>query len=79
MATKPTPEESAQAILAIFIDSRCKAGEVLAVQNFRGPWFAEGRTSDEFNQGLLFAIEAEWIELSTPTSYRLTQKGFAEA
>jgi hypothetical protein len=81
MATLPTSEESARAILNIFKALNRRPGDVI---QFSGvyPKFNKGRRSEDYWGGIGWLIEEGCVESdSAPNEpprkgYRLTQKGF---
>ena len=81
MTTLPTPQQSAHEILAIFVwHFGLLAGEVLPSNSFSALWQRRGYRPEDFNAGLLYAIESGWLEvLPGGNSYRLTKSGFADA
>lgn len=80
MAKIPTAEESAQKILAIFVQHfNARAGHVLRGNNFMAVVHDYQLTASDFNQGIEFAVEQAWVETPDENSYRLTQAGFDAA
>jgi len=80
MPTRPTPEQCAREILAIFVSHfGLLAGEVLRRNSFLTLWPQRGYSAPDFETGLQFAIESGWLELLPDgNSYRLTRSGFAD-
>ncbi len=81
MATVPTPEETAQKILAIFLISfKFCPGSVLTSHNIIGVWNNSGLHHADLKPGLDYAEEQGWIEIfDGGNSIRLTAVGFAQA
>jgi hypothetical protein len=79
VADVPTAEASARHILEIFLAHGLRAGDVLQSDSFIAPFSKPGRTVSDFDSGLEYAIDEDWIELVSSHSYRLTAEGFAEA
>ena len=79
MAEAPTAESSARRILQVFLDHNLRAGDVLQSNSFVAPFSKPGWSSGDFDAGLEYAIEEDWIELVSTHSYRLTSEGFTEA
>lgn len=80
MATVPSPEESARKILKLFVvHFKGRAGHVLRPNNFNSVLHSYNIRESDFNEGMQYAIEREWIESSQGQSYTLTQAGFDEA
>ena len=80
MATLPTPEQCARAILAIFASHYgLRPGDVLRRNNFSTLWPQRGYRPKDFKTGLPFAIESGWLE-SVPggSTYRLAKSGFVD-
>jgi len=80
MATLPTPEQCAHAILAIFVAHySLRPGDVLRRKNFLTLWPLRGYRPKDFKAGLQFAIECGWLELLPGrNAYRLTRSGFTD-
>ena len=80
MATLPTPEQCARAILDIFVlHFGLLAGEVLPRKNFLTIWPQRGYRTKDFKVGLQFATESGWLELLPGgKSFRLTKSGFTD-
>ena len=80
MATLPTPEQCARAILAIFVSHYgLRPGDVLRKNNFNVLWPQRGYRPKDFKMGLQFAIECGWLELVPGGStYRLTKSGYTD-
>ncbi len=77
MATVPTPEDSARAILAIFASKGLRAGGALNPGQVNLQFLTNGGTAADYQAGGQYAKDHGWIEIST-TSMRLTEAGFAE-
>lgn len=77
MATLPTPEESARAILSIFQAHGCRSGEALMAGAVNTQFLTgtKGR-SEDYVAGLQYAGEHGWLE-EGPNSLKLTDAGFA--
>lgn len=81
MATLPTPEEAAVAILAIFVQKfNLRPGDSLRVNNFYANWAYQGLAFGDLEPGLQHALTQGWIE-SQPDgeSYKLTEAGYTRA
>jgi len=78
MATRPTPEQCARAILAIFVAHYgLRPNDVLRRNNFLTLWPQRGYRPRDFKAGLQFAIDTGWLELlPSGKLYRLTKSGF---
>ena len=79
MATGPSPEDSARYILSIYIAHNCRPTHALMPQHFGVPFSAPGWHADDWKPGLEYAVQQGWIEIVSPTSFRLTEAGFAAA
>jgi hypothetical protein len=81
MATLPSPERTAREILSIFVGHfKSRPGHVLRFNNFLAVWHSRELKSEDFNLGMEFAAEKEWVEvIDGGISFRLTDAGFAEA
>lgn len=81
MATLPTPEEAAVAILAIFVRHfNLRSGEVLRENSFSTIWYTRGLAFGDLESGLQHALTQGWIEIQPDgESYKLTEAGFAKA
>ena len=80
MTARPTAEQCARAILAIFLAHYgLRPGEVLPRNSFLTLWPQRGYRPREFNAGLQFALDSGWLELPPGgKSYRLTKSGFTD-
>jgi hypothetical protein len=79
MATLPTPEESAKAILAIFKSKNVRAGAILMAGQVNMEFLNDGGKASDYSSGLQYAIDKGWLEHATGgTGLRLTQTGFDE-
>jgi hypothetical protein len=79
MATLPTAEQSARAVLAIFAAYNVRAGEVLVAGQVNMKFLTDGGTEEDYEAGLHYAGEQGWLEpASGGTNLRLTEAGFAE-
>ncbi len=77
MATVPTPEDSARAILAIFKSKDVRAGGILMAGQVNLQFLTSGGKAADYEAGGQYAIAHGWIELSSSTM-KLTDAGFAE-
>lgn len=78
----PTPEESARAVLSIFVDHfKVRPDGALQVKNLNLVGQTKRRLkTDDIVSGIQFSIENGWIEeLPGGMSLRLTEAGFTEA
>ena len=79
MATLPTPEESARAILGIFKATNSRPGDALMAGQANFAFQQAGGTAAEFTAGLEYAVETvHWVEIGQNNTIRLTDAGFAE-
>jgi hypothetical protein len=78
MATLPTPEESARAILAIFKSKNARPGEVLIAGHVKMKFLTSGGRADDYAAGLKLAGEKGWLEPGPSDSIRLTDGGFGK-
>jgi hypothetical protein len=80
VATRPTTEQCAREILAIFISHYgLRPGDVLRRNSFDTLWPQRGYRPKDFHAGLKFAVENGWLELLPDgKSYRLTKNGFTD-
>lgn len=81
MATQPTPEQCAGAILAIFVwHFGLLAGDVRRSDSFLTLWQQRGYRPKDLEAGLQYAAIRGWLELLPDgKSYRLSKSGFAAA
>jgi len=78
MATLPTPEESARAILAIFSSPNSRPGHTLMAGHVNIAFQKAGGTAAEFGAGIKYAVETVgWLELGQNNTIKLTDAGFA--
>lgn len=78
MTTTPSPEESARRILAVFKEAAVRPGTIMTQGVFIAPFSEPPWNASDFEQGLKYAIEREWIEPARSHGVRLTPAGFAE-
>jgi hypothetical protein len=80
VAARPTTEQCAREILAIFVSHYgLRPGDVLRRNNFDTLWSRRGYSPVEFRNGLKLAMENGWLELLPGSeSYRLTKIGFKD-
>jgi hypothetical protein len=78
MATLPTPEQSARAILAIFKLHNIRPGRVLMAGRVNMAFLTGRRTAAEYAEGLKYAEEKGWLEAGPNAIIKLTDAGFAE-
>ena len=77
MATLPTPQESATAIVEIFVNHfRLHAGQTLMRQNIDAVWPKQGHDYRDLPEGLQFALDQGWLEFNGRV-FVLTESGFA--
>jgi hypothetical protein len=81
MATSPTPEQTARAILSIFVDHfKLSSGQSLLINNFHSVWPSCGLRFEDLESGMAFAVEKGSVALaSNSASIQLTDAGFSEA
>jgi hypothetical protein len=78
MATLPTPEESARAILAIFALNNSRPDDVLMAGQGEFAFRQAGGTAAEFQAGLEYAVQNGWLEIGENNTIKLTNAGFTE-
>jgi hypothetical protein len=78
MATPPTAEDFARAILAIFQSHSIRAGQVLMAHQVNLQFLTDGRTAADYATGLGYALEHGWLEDGSGNTLRLTDAGFPE-
>jgi hypothetical protein len=78
--TLPTPEQTARAILAIFVHFNNRPGDILLFQNFMNVWAIRKLRTEDFPPGMQYAAERGWVEvLPGGAKFKLTRAGFVEA
>ena len=77
MATLPTPEESARAILAIFAKHNLRAGDLMMAGQLNMLFLTGAGKGADYVAGLQYAFENDWLK-QTGTTFALTDTGFAE-
>jgi len=77
IATLPTAEQSARAILGIFKTHNVRAGQVLMAGAVNVPFLQSGYQAEDYAAGLKYAEEKGWLEAASPTAIRPTEAGFA--
>jgi hypothetical protein len=78
MATLPTPEESARAILAIFAVDNSRPDHVLMAGGVNFAFRQAGGMAEEFQAGLEYAVQNGWLEIGENNTIKLTNAGFTE-
>jgi len=79
MATLPTPEQSARAILAIFREKSIRPGQILMAGQVNLQFLTSGGTAEDYGAGLTYAGERNWLEAGQGgVTLVLTDAGFAE-
>jgi TPP-dependent 2-oxoacid decarboxylase len=78
MATLPTPEESARAILAIFALQNSRPDDVLMAEQGNFAFRQAGGTAAEFQAGLEYAVQNGWLEIGNDNTIKLTNAGFTQ-
>ena len=80
MANTSTPKESAHYILRTFLKkfNNPVAGEMLKETSFLMTFLAKGLCEGDFETGLQYAIEKDWVKFQMP-NIKLTQTGLDEA
>ena len=78
MATLPTPEESAHAILAIFAVDNSRPDDVLIAGGVNFAFRQAGGRAAEFQPGLEYAVQNGWLEIGENNTIKLTNAGFTE-
>ena len=76
MATLPTPEESARAILAIFAVDNSRPDDVLIAGGVNFAFRQAGGMAEEFQAGLEYAVQNGWLEIGENDTIKLTSAGF---
>ena len=76
MATLPTPEESARAILAIFAVDNSRPDDVLIAGGVKFAFRQAGGMAEEFQAGLEYAVQNGWLEIGENNTIKLTNAGF---
>lgn len=80
MATLPSPAETAQEILSIFVTHlNCKPNDVLQFKYFFSVWRTRQFRDDDYKPGIDFAVNKGWIDMLGEGEFRLTASGFAVA
>jgi hypothetical protein len=79
MPDNPPAESCAHYILAILLGHSWTDRHVLSAYNFTLPFAKLGWTDKDFKRGIQYAAEHSWVGVAVPTSFRLTDAGFAEA
>jgi hypothetical protein len=78
MATVPTSEESARAILSFFKLKDVRANEMLMAGQVNQQFLTNGGKAVDYAEGVKYAIERGWLEPLTNNRFRLTETGFVE-
>jgi hypothetical protein len=73
----PTPEDFAREILDILRNNNCRPGDSLPLQATSQPF--DTTRSRDFNRGLSYATERQWITRGSDGGVVLTEAGYAEA
>jgi hypothetical protein len=76
----PSAEDSARYILALYVDHfGRRSGECLLLKNFTGAFSKNRWRSSDFNEGIEYAINHEWVEIKSSSSFMLTELGYSIA
>jgi hypothetical protein len=78
MATLPTPEESARAILTIIAFHNSRPDDVLVAEQINFAFRQAGGSAAEFQAGLEYAVQNGWLEIGKNNTIKLTNAGFSE-
>jgi hypothetical protein len=80
VATAPTPEHAARAILAFYIERNNRAGDTIQPRQV-GMQLQQngGLNADEIQNGVEYGIEQGWFEMTDKQMLRLTDKGYEAA
>ena len=79
MADAPTAELCARRILKLFSEQGLRTGDVLQAGSFVAPFAKLGWTTGDFDRGIEYATDEDWLEQVSAEGWRLTRDGFAEA
>lgn len=79
MPDAPSEEASAHYILATLLGYHWVGKKVLSIHHFAIPLAKRGWKDNDFNRGIRYATERGWVTTRIPTSFSLTDAGFAEA
>lgn len=72
-------ESIARCILATLLGHSWTGRHALTFHAFVLQFGKRGWNRSDFDRGIRFAAQRRWVEVSFPTSFRLTEAGFAEA
>jgi hypothetical protein len=78
MATVPTPEESARAILSFFKLKDVRPNVMLMAGQVNQQFLTNGGKEVDYAGAVKYAMEQGWVEPLTNNRFRLTETGFAE-
>jgi hypothetical protein len=79
MPDTPTAELCARRILKLFAEQGLRTGDVLEAARFVAPFARLGWTTGDFELGIEYAMDEDWLEQVSAEGWRLTRHGFAEA
>ena len=71
-----SPEENARAIIQIIVDRGIQPGEI---DNYGSVEAAFDGSTAEFNEGLEFAVQQDWLAVIDQEQVRLTHTGYDAA
>jgi hypothetical protein len=78
MASVPTPEESARAILSFLKLRDVHPNEMVAASQVNQQFLTNGGKAADYAEGIRHAIERGWLEPLTKDRFRLTETGSIE-
>lgn len=78
MATPPTAEDAAIYILSIFKQFNVQIDNVLMQGSFMRPFAASPWQASDYNAGIEYAVQQGWVEMTNPTTIKLTAAGYAK-
>ena len=78
MATVPTAEESARAILSFLKLKDFHPNEMVMASQVNLLFLTNGGKTGDYAEGIKYAIERGWLEPLTKDRFRLTETGFIE-
>jgi hypothetical protein len=78
VATLPTPEDSARAILAIFKAHNMRPNGMLMVGQVNTQFLTNGGKAADYAAGLQYAVHKDWLIMTRSSMLLLTNAGFTE-
>lgn len=76
MTSPPTPADAADHIITVFAGLDQRPGDVLRIRNLAQAFAQPGWRGSDFNLGIEFALQQNWVALVSTTSFRLTEAGY---